>query len=84
MEVKLKISDSKALSKTEASTTLEHVKFKDNIISKEDAKISLFFRGGSASGIIELSLKELEHIEQAVKEEKALKKTEVPEEKFLV
>jgi len=79
MDVKLKIFDKELLSKTETKTTIEHIKYKDNLINKNDAKILLFHKNNSASGIIELSLKEFEAIQNKVQEEKALKKTRVDE-----
>ena len=75
MNLKLRIQDNKTISKTEVEALVEQISYKDNLINSKDAKVQLCFREGSSSGIIELSMAELNFINEKIREEKALRQT---------
>ena len=76
--------DGKTITKTESDVSIQEIFYKDNLISKNDAKIQICFRENSTSGIIELNIKEFEAIKQKIKTEEALKKNKIEEVKQVV
>ncbi|RJQ16841.1 hypothetical protein C4573_02130 [Candidatus Woesearchaeota archaeon] len=82
MNIKQRILQDKTLSRTELETPIAEIVYKNNLLEEKDAIIQLCYRQGVVSGIIELTMQEIEAIRQKIREEKSLtteKKEEVLE-----
>lgn len=79
MNLKIRIMGSKTISKTETTADIERIFYKGNMINSKDSSVKICFRQENTSGIIELSMEEIEEINNLIKEEKNIHKDKLEE-----
>ncbi len=67
MKVKIKKHNKDGIVRIESSGEIKEVQINEEFLHPEDESISLCFRGRESSGIIELKIKEVERLVDALK-----------------
>ncbi|MBS3072471.1 hypothetical protein J4477_01395 [Candidatus Pacearchaeota archaeon] len=72
MKIRVKKIKDGSVSRVEGGGEIKEILINENFLEPNNEAISLCFRGVNSSGIIEISLKELNEIHKALKEKKHL------------
>jgi len=72
MRLKIKKQNSDGIVKVESSGDLKEIVMNEDFLNPDGASVALCFRGKSSSGIIELTIKEIEILNREIKKKKHL------------
>lgn len=74
MKTRIRWADGKSVSRQETQAPIDAIRYHHNLLNTDDAKIEVCFVKDQVSGIVELSLKELERIKEHIREQQALRR----------